>query len=338
MLRDAIKHPVSIVLFGALLLLLNTPLTSSALLGGRLEMQILPPSGEAQLSGLIQVTIENLASGERQQHWIRSSEPVSFDLSAGVYQISLEAEGRQTVQRRIRLSDFADWGTVMLSLTLGALDRSPPLPPQGGSTVSIDVLRIPRKALRELEKAGKLEQHGKLQKAIRHLEKALEIDPGFFQAHNNLGAIYLRLSRPAEARQSLERALEIRPDDPMALRNLSYLQLSAGQFDQAVKTLSRLIRSRPSDCWAYEYQGEALYQLGRIALAETSFFQALALDPSSSMAHYRLGEIAYKRKDFEAALTHFRAYLQSDSATGSRHVEQLVKDLEAAQSAAPPRG
>lgn len=330
MLRDAIKHPLSIVLFWSLFLPLNAPFASSALLEGRLELRILPPNGESRLRGQIQVTIENLANGERQQIWVRSSEPLSFNLAAGEYQISLDAEGRQTVRRRFRLSDSANLGPAMLSLTPGALDRSMQLSPETGSTVSIDVLRIPRKALGELKKAERAQQKGRLQKAIGHFEKALKIDPDFFEAHNNLGAVYLRLSCLAEARQSLDRALSIRPDDPMALRNMAYLQLAAGQFNQAVETLSRLIRVRPSDCWAYEYRGEALYQLGRTAQAEASFAEALSLDPNSSMARYRLGEIAYKRRDFEAALNHFRSYLQGDSPEGAAHIEKLVERIEAA--------
>jgi Flp pilus assembly protein TadD len=85
---------------------------------------------------------------------------------------------------------------------------------------------------------------GRIQEAVSHYQKALEIQPGFAQARNNLVWI-LATSPTAKARdgtKAVALALESdRLDDhnPAVLRNLAAAYAEAGRFSEAVETAQR---------------------------------------------------------------------------------------------------
>ena len=57
---------------------------------------------------------------------------------------------------------------------------------------------------------------GDFAKAIRHLEKAIEMDPSLERAYRKLGEIYVQMKQPAKARQVFERYLKFMPDNVTA--------------------------------------------------------------------------------------------------------------------------
>jgi len=62
-----------------------------------------------------------------------------------------------------------------------------------------------------------LGRHGE---ALASYERALTLDPGSAETHNDLGVALVRLGRPAEALPHLERAFALRPDNPEYRANL----------------------------------------------------------------------------------------------------------------------
>ena len=63
-----------------------------------------------------------------------------------------------------------------------------------------------------------------LPEAIAHFEKALERDPGYADAHNNLGVMFFRQGRMMSAEQHFETALRLQPDHTDAQGNLERLR------------------------------------------------------------------------------------------------------------------
>lgn len=59
-----------------------------------------------------------------------------------------------------------------------------------------------------------LTNEGKIEEAGRAYIEALRAYPGHWQAHNNLGNVYLKLGRPAEAAAEYELAYKLKPDLP----------------------------------------------------------------------------------------------------------------------------
>lgn len=93
--------------------------------------------------------------------------------------------------------------------------------------------KIPKPAFREYVQARDCERKLDREKSIAHLEKALQIDPQFFEAANNLGVFYLEAKRHQEALDLFQRAARIDPSDSTAESNLAYVFLAMGQMKDA---------------------------------------------------------------------------------------------------------
>jgi tetratricopeptide (TPR) repeat protein len=136
----------------------------------------------------------------------------------------------------------------------------PPRPPVVSGTVSAAALRhaVPKAAAKAYERARKSFASGKLSDTARELEKAVALDPDFADAHENLGALYLKLERPAEAEPHIRRAIELNPSSSFAHSDLSALQLLAGDWDAAERSALRALELSRTNDWARFILGLAL--------------------------------------------------------------------------------
>jgi len=127
--------------------------------------------------------------------------------------------------------------------------------PRPGETVSIHDLRIPAKAVKELQRSQAAKVSGDVPSSARHLEKALQIYPQYLEAHNNLGARYMDLHEYEKAAAEFQKAIEIDPGVAAPFNNLSV----------------------------------AFFLLQRYQDAENAARRALDLDPHNSTTRYMLG-------------------------------------------------
>jgi tetratricopeptide (TPR) repeat protein len=136
----------------------------------------------------------------------------------------------------------------------------PPRPPVISGTVSAAALRhaVPKAAAKAHERARKLVASGKFSDAAPQLEKALGLDPDFAEAHENLGALYLKLGRPAEAEPHIRRAIELNPSSSFAHSDLSAVQLLAGDLAGAERSARRALQLSAGNDWARFVLGEIL--------------------------------------------------------------------------------
>ena len=128
----------------------------------------------------------------------------------------------------------------------------PPRPPVISGTVSAATLRhaVPKAAAKAHERARKLFASGKLREASLELEKALALDPDYAEAHENLGALYVKLERPAEGESHLRRAIELNPSSSFAHSDLAAVQLLAGDWEAAERSALRALELSRSNDWA----------------------------------------------------------------------------------------
>lgn len=66
------------------------------------------------------------------------------------------------------------------------------------------------------------------EKAVECYRKAVEIDPGYFDAWHALGMAYLRAGKIPDAIEAGKRAVEISPNDMLAHTSLSMYYLKTG--------------------------------------------------------------------------------------------------------------
>lgn len=73
------------------------------------------------------------------------------------------------------------------------------------------------------------------EKAIEVYRKAVELDPGYFDAWHALGMAYLRAGRIQDAIVAGKRSIEINPNDMLAHTSLSMYYMKAGDKAMAEK-------------------------------------------------------------------------------------------------------
>ncbi len=124
-----------------------------------------------------------------------------------------------------------------------------------------------------------------------HLQRALDIYPGYYEVYADLAQHALSKGQPALARRHLARCLELRADYTPAWFSLGVALYHLGENDQAVRAFEQALKLDP-------HYAEAMYNMGVIALesgqrvrALSLFERTLALDPSHANARINLNAL-----------------------------------------------
>jgi tetratricopeptide (TPR) repeat protein len=130
-----------------------------------------------------------------------------------------------------------------------------------------------------------LARQGKDAEAAFHFNQALRLDPGFADAHNELGLVFDRRGQWEEAVAQYREALRINPDHVEAHNNLGLAFDRRGQMEEAVAQYREALRVNPGHVEAYTNLGVALARQGKYAEAAAQYAEALRLDPGSAGAY-----------------------------------------------------
>ena len=173
------------------------------------------------------------------------------------------------------------------------------------------------------------------ERALKLLERAVQICPSHADAFESLGVILGRLGRHEEAIARMRRLLEIDPSSIMAHSNLSLYFNQLGDIERAEHHLgmaTRLSMGGPAADRREEVEAEEADRARR----ETMFRQVLEIDPDDALAHFGMGELLVERGDFAAAVGHLERAISSEPGHSAavlslgRALEGLG-DLEAAR-------
>jgi tetratricopeptide (TPR) repeat protein len=96
------------------------------------------------------------------------------------------------------------------------------------------------------EKAMRFQKRDRLQDAKRFYQEALRLDPGYVDALNNLGVIYIRDKEYTAAQRSFERAVRLKPGYVDAHYNLACLHAIKGEVTQSLAHLKKAVSLDPS--------------------------------------------------------------------------------------------
>ena len=132
---------------------------------------------------------------------------------------------------------------------------------------------------------------GRMEEAMVHFTRCIQLAPKDPQAHHNLGSALLGLRRFEEAEASFRRSLALKRDYPQAYTNLGITLLELGRPEEAVTCYQQALAIKPDFAEAHNNLGNARRELGRPEEAETDYRQALAIRPDFAEAHSNLGNI-----------------------------------------------
>ena len=119
--------------------------------------------------------------------------------------------------------------------------------------------------------------HFLLEEVVRELRRAIELNPNFDEAHQQLGAVYNHIGLLDKAAGELQQALAINPTYTGARFRLGINLLSQGKYEQALLFFNDTQRFIPS-MWTFQ-TSLALFELGRKKEASTLISEFLRTEP-----------------------------------------------------------
>lgn len=160
---------------------------------------------------------------------------------------------------------------------------------------------------------------GRVQEAIVHYLKALELSPSYGEAHYNLANSLLLIGRVEEAVAHYERALEINPNNAPAHYNLAAVLGQSGRMDAAIDHYNKVLEINPNHAAAHNNLGAALVGVGRVDEAVAHYLKALELNPNNAEAHYNLGNILLQMGRADEAMAHYNKALELNPNNAAAH-------------------
>jgi len=159
-----------------------------------------------------------------------------------------------------------------------------------------------KEAFESFQKGIQLANEKKLEEAAAAFRTATELNPGFAEAHINLGMLLFQLMKDDEAEKALLKALELKPDEPKTKSALGNLY-----FEKA----RALLEADKID--------EALEQL------KTSY----SYNPDYSFTNYLLGYAHSKKGNKEEAIKYFEAFLAKEpNSPQAAQVKEILENLK----------
>jgi protein O-GlcNAc transferase len=171
---------------------------------------------------------------------------------------------------------------------------------RGASARALGRLHEAEKSFRELERlapafAGApynlalvFEDRGADQDAAAAYARAIALDAGLAQAHNNLGSVLLRLGDVETALTHLERAALFQPGWPEVHNSHGNALKAALRFEEARAAYSRAIEARGDFAKAHYNLGVLESELGNREAAVAALRRALAIEPDNALARAAL--------------------------------------------------
>lgn len=239
-------------------------------------------------------------------------------LTSGDYLLTIERPDFASVGRPLEIRKYKEPRTVVLDIRLKGNESASfrEVVKDYGSLPSDRKAeekskKISRKAGRSYLKASAAAAKGDRSKAIRHLRKAVEAQPEFFEAHYNLGVHYQALEQWENATRAYLKAIELRQNTARPNFNLGVIYHNQGKIDQAIERYRQALKYDPSFAEAHQALGEASFQQGRPYAAEQHLETATRLAPARAAPSFGLlVKIRLLNKDPDQAQFYLDQFLQ----------------------------
>jgi len=258
-------------------------------------------------------------------------------LPNGIYAVVIQAEGyqpfRQVVRLDLKLSPKQQVNVHLEPLTT----RSPPpkqVVPGSPRTYKLNLKNQARPidpaALREFDKGNEAREAGNLKSAIKHYQKALQIDSSCYPALNNLGTVYLRQGMIEQAKNAFAKSVELNPEDSEGYINLGHALYQEGRYEQAVARLEEGMRLGARSGVGRFFLGSAYLRLNRLDEADSNLKEAALLEPNLPAVHLQLANLYLKRQDKAAACSELETYLRANpSDPQAPAIKKMLVNLKA---------
>ncbi|TAL09577.1 MAG: tetratricopeptide repeat protein [Nitrospirae bacterium] len=150
---------------------------------------------------------------------------------------------------------------------------------------------------------------GRHQIAVDRIGRAIALNPGVAEFHNNIGEAYRALGKSQEAIASYQRALALKPGFAEAQYNLGLLHGQLGRLAEAEACYRRALAANPAYAAAHNNLGNVVKEQGKTEEAAAHYRRAVALKPDFAEAHNNLGALLQEQGRVKEAVGCFRQAL-----------------------------
>jgi tetratricopeptide (TPR) repeat protein len=185
---------------------------------------------------------------------------------------------------------------------------------RSGLTIWRDtVAKCPGNARAHFNLAATLMSLGRSQEAIAEYETALQIQPDYEEAHNNLGLILSNIpGRSPEAISHYEAALRIKPNCAEAHNNLGLILSNIpGRSPEAISHYEAALRINPDYIAAHYNLARMLANTpGRLPEAILQYETIQKIDPRLVEPYFNLGNVWLQQGRYSAACQEYKESLE----------------------------
>jgi tetratricopeptide (TPR) repeat protein len=178
------------------------------------------------------------------------------------------------------------------------------------------------------------ERTGRLDKAIEDYDRAIALDPSYYQAFLGRGAIFRETGRLDKAIEDYDRAIALNPAYDQAFFGRGATFEKMGKFDSAIEDYGRAIALNPENYEAYNNRGMQYRATGQLDKAIADFDKTIALCPSSEKAYFNLGGIYAEAGLFDKAIENFNRSIVMDPAYADAYANRGITRALSGQAGA----
>ncbi len=153
---------------------------------------------------------------------------------------------------------------------------------------------------------------GKIEEAICHYSKAIELNPQSPAIYINRGIAYKNSGNLDLAIQDYDRAIELGQQDKAAYNNRGVAYGRNNELDLAIQDFNKAIELDQQDKAPYNNRGIAHSRKDELDLAIQDYDKAIERDPQFKEAYYNRGNTHYKKNELDLAIQDFNRAIELD--------------------------
>jgi tetratricopeptide (TPR) repeat protein len=265
-------------------------------------------------------------------HFVVDRQPVARDgsftvtaVAANVYELRvLNARGERLQSDTVQ---FRQGQPVEVRLAPSPTEGKAPAGPVSAKRLAH---KPTKPAQRLVNESVRLAEMGDIAGSAGRLEKAVALDPAWFEAWNNLGTKRIALGQYDAAAAAFRKALEIDENSALVLSNLALAHLFLRRPAEAESFAARAMQWDPaSPKGAYVLALALLQQDKRTPDALAMLEDAAGQLPRARLA---LAEWLCRHSELNGCATHLRAFLKTPKGPNHENAARWMKEVDKALS------
>jgi tetratricopeptide (TPR) repeat protein len=153
-------------------------------------------------------------------------------------------------------------------------------------------------------------QEGRVNEAIVHFQKALELNPIAPVTYYNLGVCFFKLGQFDEAIARYEKALRLSSTYALARNDLGLAFRREGRMDEAITQYQTVLQTDPDNAEAHFNLANTLMQMGKVDEAIPEYQMTLKIIPDDASVHFNLAIALLRENRAEEAIVQYQQALK----------------------------